>query len=217
MNSIIKQLRNNDELIISYNESKDSTLDIISEYAAKYSFIHVLYNPEPGIISNFDNAIINCSGDIIILSDQDDVWMEDKVERIREAFQNNAKLVLYEHNCCETDENLVPSGADLFMLRNCRRGFLKNLLRNGYQGCCMAFRNEMTQYICPIPRNIAMHDQWIGLICEKHGDILFDNVKLIFYRRHGENSSTDHIKVSLKIKYIAVMLKEFANRNKRRG
>ena len=59
-------------------------------------------------------------------------------------------------------------------------------------GCCMAFRKEMIPYILPIPDDIEMHDQWIGLIGEKLGRSIFLDRKLIDYRRHSQNASELH-------------------------
>lgn len=129
-----------------------------------------------------------------------------------ECFHNNPKTLLVMHNCEFVDDNLTPLGVNLFNYRKCRKGFLKNLIINGYQGCCIAFRSEIKSYICPIPDNIAMHDQWIGLICEIMGEIsLLDDI-LILYRRHGDNNSVVGVGLVKKIKYIIYMIIEIIKR-----
>ena len=65
-------------------------------------------------------------------------------------------------------------------MRGCRTGILKNILKNSYIGCCMAFRKELRKYILPFPENIPMHDQWIGLI----GEITGKNVNTLKANYH---------------------------------
>ena len=66
---------------------------------------------------------------------------------------------------------------------------LANLIKNGFTGCCMAFTANILQAVLPFPRNIPMHDWWIGLVSEKIGNVLFLNKPLVYYRRHGNNAS----------------------------
>lgn len=214
--SIITQLFYVDELVISYNQSNDNTLNIINDYAKKYQNIRIVINEKNGVINNFNEAIMQCGGDIIVLSDQDDVWLEGKLIRIREAFNDN-DIILYQHNCIFTDKDLKPTGEDLYSLRNCRRGFFKNVLINSYQGCCMAFKKDLIKEICPIPENIAMHDQWIGIVAEHYGKVLFDNTKLILYRRHDSNSSSDRLPLIVKFQYIIKLIIELIKRQRMRN
>ena len=77
----------------------------------------------------------------------------------------------------------------------------------------MAFRNEMKKYILPIPNDIEMHDQWIGIICDKYGKSVFLKKKLFHYRRHGENvSSMNHYPLLKMIRNRIVIIKRFVGR-----
>ena len=118
------------------------------------SRIHIVKGPGKGVVRNFENAIRHCNGDIIYLSDQDDIWKPDKVEKVNYAFSNpEVKAVL--HDAEIVDENGVATGAaSLFSIRGSRAGILKNLLKNSYVGCCMAFRKELIPIICPIPNEM---------------------------------------------------------------
>ena len=84
-------------------------------------------------------------------------------------------------------------------------GFNRNLWYNAYQGCCMAFKRDIVALICPIPRDIAMHDQWIGLLVEKTGAVDFLEERLILYRRHKGSNSAKRIGIAKKHRYIKTM------------
>ena len=167
MDSILSQLGEKDEVIVSVDGASDGS--------------------KPLLVRNFENAIRHCNGDIIYLSDQDDIWKPDKVEKVNYAFSNpEVKAVL--HDAEIVDENGVATGAaSLFSIRGSRAGILKNLLKNSYVGCCMAFRKELIPIICPIPNEMYMHDYWIGTAAEYMGKVCFLDKPLIGYRRHSSN------------------------------
>lgn len=103
------------------------------------------------------------------------------------AFDNlEVKAIL--HDAEIIDENGKATGAEsLFALRKSKPGILKNLIKNSYVGCCMAFRKELIPVICPIPKEMYMHDYWIGTAAEYMGQVCFLKDKLIGYRRHSSN------------------------------
>lgn len=188
LDSILTNLNNDDELIISDDSSSDDTIKIIKNYQKKDKRIKLFKGPGAGVKQNFANAISKCKGKYIFLSDQDDVWLENKVKKILDVFEKEKCLVVV-HNNNIVDGNLNPLGQTFFEFRNSGSGTLKNIWKNTYIGCCMAFDSDLKDKILPIPNNIEMHDQWIGLIGEKYGKSIFINDCLIKYRRHGENVS----------------------------
>lgn len=184
--SILIQLSNKDELIISDDGSTDRTIEVIKSIADER--IKLLDNSgNPGIVNNFSNALRHAAGDIIFLSDQDDVWNENKVKIITKELRNYDCVL---HNAQLINSNGENINSDLFSIYKTRTGYFNNLLRNTYVGCCMAFRQELLNYILPIPSSIKMHDMWIALISEKKGTTKLINDKLINYRRHDNNAST---------------------------
>lgn len=205
LDSILKQLDESDELIISYNESDDKSFDILGEYASKYNNVKVYQHKEKGIISNFNNAIMHCNNDFIFLSDQDDIWREDKVSKVMEAFNSDPTILTVMHNCEYVDEDLKPLNKNLFKERKVKQGFFKNLIKNGYQGSCMAFRSDLMPFITPIPTTLAMHDQWIGLMSERAGHIKFLTEPLMQYRIHPDSHTTAHVPPLKKIKWMCKM------------
>ena len=185
--SILDQLGPEDEVVISDDGSTDKTLEIAR--GLEDERVKIIEGPRKGVKQNFANAISKCNGEVIFLADQDDIWMPDKVAVVLEAFRkNDCKCVVHDAEVFDstTGRTTEPS---FFAWRKSGKGILKNIWKNTYIGCCMAFRKEMRAYILPIPNDINMHDQWIGIICEKHGGSVFIPEILVKYRRHDKNQT----------------------------
>lgn len=183
--SILPQLSEDDEIIVSDDRPGGITETIVKKMMEKDKRIIYVEGKGKGVVANFANAIRHCHGDKIFLCDQDDVWLPDKVKRVTEAFSEGADLVL--HNAYVTDKKLRITDYSFFELRGSRKGLIHNIVKNSYMGCCMAFDRKMLKHIMPVPKNIPMHDQWIGLICEIYGKVVFVDQPLIYHRMHGEN------------------------------
>lgn len=183
--SILPQLDEKDEIIVSDDRPGGITEKIVRKMMEKDSRIVYLEGSGKGVVANFVNAIRHCKGDKIFLCDQDDVWLPDKVKLVMKAFSEGADLVL--HNAYVTDRKLNITDTSFFELRGSRKGVVHNIVKNSYMGCCMAFDRKMLKRIMPIPRNVPMHDQWIGLVCELYGKVAFIDQPLIYHRMHGKN------------------------------
>lgn len=209
--SVLLQLKDSDELVISVNPSQDGTEAYVKALAEEDHRVKWYLCEEKGIIANFENAIRHCKNEIIFLCDQDDVWKNDKVKKVNACFTDG--VVLVEHDCLYTDEELHETGQTLFHKRHPCTGFLRNYIQNSYQGSCMAFKKEVVKDILPIPRDIAMHDQWIGLIAEKCGKVVFLNEPLLLYRRHiGTGSADRHIPILKKISFMNRLFRPYCER-----
>lgn len=188
--SILKQLNKEDELVISLDPSTDMTETLLREMRKKDSRIRLVRGKGKGLVKNFENAIRHCKNDIIFLSDQDDLWKDQKVEIVLEAFQND-EVTLVMHDAEVVNRGLECIDSSFIETRGCRTGVIKNMIKNSYIGCCMAFRKELKRYILPFPKKIPMHDQWIGIISEITGMSIMMDQALICYRRHGKNVSSE--------------------------
>lgn len=185
LKSILTQLRNYDEVIISDDSSTDSTLATVkkmNDIRIKIYSNNTFHSP----IFNLENAIKKATGDYIFLSDQDDIWHPDKVKTMLSYLQDYNTVVSDCFIINESDEIIEES---FFALNESRKGLIKNFIKNSYLGCCMAFDRKILQASLPFPRHIAMHDIWLGIISEIVGNPIFINSKLLYYRRHLNNFS----------------------------
>lgn len=191
LDSILSQLREVDELVISDDGSTDETLAIIEEYQRQDRRIRLVKGPGQGIKKNVEYAIAQATGDYIFLADQDDIWMPGKVERVLQAFEEHKSfVVIHDAKVFEGEDREHVIMESFFAFRGSRAGVLKNMIKNSYIGCCMAFRRELKAIILPIPGKIEMHDQWIGILSDQvFGNSCFLQEPLLLYRRHGENNS----------------------------
>lgn len=185
LRSILSQLGKEDEIIVSDDKPGGMTETIVRRIMAEDDRVIYVEGKCKGVVSNFTNAIRYCKGDKIFLCDQDDVWLPEKVRRVMEAFDEGASLVL--HNAYVTDENLNITSYSFFEQRGSKKGVLKNIFKNSYMGCCMAFDRRLLKRIMPIPKYVPMHDQWIGIIGEIFGKVTLIDTPLIYYRVHGNN------------------------------
>lgn len=211
--TILMNLSEEDELVISDDGSTDKTRDIICKYQKQDSRIKLIDGPKDGVIANFENAIETTKGEFIYLSDQDDIWECDKVEKVQRCFENqDCMLVIHDADIIDENENVTE--ASFFKKRGSKPGILNNIIKNSYIGCCIAFRREILDMVLPIPRNIEMHDQWIGIIAEMKGKVFFLDDVLFHYRRHGLNvSSFQHYPLPKMIRNRIVLIFELVRRN----
>lgn len=191
--SILKNLSQEDELIISED---GNDIEFLEELKKKDSRIVPLKGPGRGVVANFEYALSHAKGDIIFLSDQDDIWTDDKVEKTMKAFMDkNVTLVVHDADLIDGDGNQIADS--FYAIRNSKPGFLKNIWKNSYIGCCMVFRREILDYALPFPTRGTLHDQWLGLLGEQMGKSIFLEEKLLHYRRHEENvSGMQHLHVT---------------------
>lgn len=198
--SILCQLGENDELIISDDFPQGNTRGIVEEYQSKDKRIRYIEGEGKGVVKNFENALKACEGDIIFLCDQDDAWMPDKVECVMNEFRNGADLVL--HDSSVTDSDLNVTEPSFFAVHGSNASFSSNILRNSFVGCCMAFNRKTLLASLPFPKGLAMHDWWIALVAlKKNFNVVLLNKPLIMWRRHGGNVTGGKTNLVQKIKW----------------
>ena len=184
--SIVCQLNANDEVIVSDDGSTDATRDIIRSIGDRR--IRIIEGPErKSPTLNFECALKAAKGDYIFLSDQDDVWKQNKVEVCMNWLQQYACVV---SDAEVTDYRLNPLPPSLYAIIQVRPGRIYNTIwKNGYTGCCMAFRRDVLNASLPFPKSIPMHDIWIGNVAAYKYNVKFITDKLIYFRRHEDTVS----------------------------
>ena len=204
--SILPQLEDGDELLVSDDspEGHTATCDIV--LAFNDPRIRYMQGPRRGVIKNVEFLLGQAKGDILVLSDQDDVWLPGKLERTRESL---AGAMLLAHGAILTDEELRETGE----VQSPAPGLLRNLVKNSYTGCCMAFTRALLPYILPFPDGIPMHDQWIGLRAEKFGKVRVADESFILHRRHGDTQTGRGSTLGQKIAWRWNMVKALTGRH----
>ena len=215
LDSILSQLGLDDEVIISDDGSTDGTLNILESYHD--SRIKTFHHDSSSVTTtfpldkpthNFEFALQQAEGDIIFLSDQDDVWMEGKVETMLAELKDAYFAV---HDCVVVDdhmENIIqPSYFDYIGIH---QGVWKNWLKATYLGCCMAMRKEVVKRAMPFPKTMVGHDLWLGIIADRYFKTKIVKSKLIRYRKHINSKTTSGGKSKntlwFKIKYRLTIL-----------
>jgi glycosyltransferase involved in cell wall biosynthesis len=185
--SILEQLQPADEVIVADDASTDDTVRVIEALGDER--IKVFRREQNGgVVAAFEDAFRHASGDVIFLSDQDDCWLPGKVDAVLEQIEAGSDLVVHDATLVAKARRVAPS---LFIARRSGPGLLKNLLRNSYVGCCMAFRRAVLEDVLPVPRSRRiLHDMWIGMTAEWKGwRIHFLHRPLIRYEIHDANLS----------------------------
>lgn len=183
LDTILEQLGPEDELVISDDSSSDRTIDIIKSYADKR--IRLFENKHfKSPVFNLEFALKQAGGEYIFLADQDDVWLPGRVQKMSE------KLLEYDLVVCnafivDQDEKVIHES--YFDWKGSGSGFWKNLRKNSFLGCALAFNRKILHAVLPFPQKIIMHDVWIGLMAESLGKVDFLDEKLMLYRRHTDN------------------------------
>jgi GT2 family glycosyltransferase len=186
--SILPQLKVGDELVIVDDCSTDRSVSIIEAFQDKR--IVLLRNSQNGgVLKAFERALRNASGELIFLADQDDLWREDKVQKITGLFHARPEVSLVQSAIevidAEGNTLAVPNST----AKRFRPGVFQTLISNRYQGSAMAFRRPILEYSLPFPDDVPMHDMWIGIMNQLVGKAAFIEDRLLYFRRHGNNVS----------------------------
>ena len=219
--SLLSQTIRDFKLYIRDDKSTDETYSIIAGYAEKYpEKIFVSQNEENvgGAKNNFMEMMIDHKDDYVMLCDQDDVWLPDKIEKslnkIREIEQNivhehgSATPVMVHTDLVVVKENLNVISSSYEQMSN--KDFEKTSLNfvvtmNNAAGCTIIYNRALADLIRAEPEFIVMHDWWVSLIASAFGRIGAIHIPLVMYRQHEDNESG--AKKVLSFKYIFYVLK----------
>jgi glycosyltransferase involved in cell wall biosynthesis len=198
LDSIFAQTRLPDELIVCDDHSTDQTPQLLREYAARAPFPMTVVNNDErlGSTANFEQTIRLCSGDLIALSDQDDVWRPEKLAILESAFAADPNLGVALSNAELIDDHGALLRGDLWS-----RGLLKKRRHREMgssrlydlllgipvaTGATMAFRSRFMALVLPIPTGSPtfIHDRWIAVVIAAVARISIIDEKLLAYRLH---------------------------------
>lgn len=187
LDSFIAQTRQPDELVVSDDGSIDDSYVILERFAeiAPFRVILLRNDYNYGYAANFNQALLNTTGDLVFLSDQDDVWFPDKIKRISAIVANDHHSFVVMNDAAITDADLNDTGLT-------KIGQIQSV---GYKmtafvmGSCAAVKRELLDLCLPIPEGFYAHDDWIMGIADGMGRKRVFPEVLQYYRRHGDNES----------------------------
>lgn len=187
LHSFVDQTLLPDELIITDDCSTDKTEEIVREFARTAPFKVIFHRNEKnlGYCGNFNAALMKTTGDLVFLSDQDDVWFPEKIETMVRLADDNPEMLVLMNDTELTDGELNSVG--LTKLGQIRSA---GLTLNSYvMGCCCAVRRELLDICMPIPEGFRAHDNWIVDFAQGLDAKLVNKTVLQYYRRHESNES----------------------------
>lgn len=195
--SILAQTRMPDELVVSDDDSSDDTLAITRRVVGSTVPLTVLVNTPPlGVTGNFERAVTACTGDLIALSDQDDVWPANRLATMIAEFEARPDLLLLHSDARLVDADGAPLGLTLFdalevsdqekSLIHSGSAFDALLRRNVVTGATTVFRRELLATTLPFPQG-WVHDEWLAIVASAVGRIDVVDDVLLDYRQHGAN------------------------------
>lgn len=197
IDSILNQTRKVDEIIICDDGSSDLTLEILGKYEGNYPSIFKTFQNSNNLrsVKNFEKAISLCSGDIVFLSDQDDIWINNKVEIILKKFIENEKIDVIatngyciNNNSFELNYYTIWDIPTILKSKNIETDYFKMITQVGNfaTGASMALRKSFVKKSIPFPiYKDFHHDEWIAIVSSYFNTFLFLDDKLFKYRIHN--------------------------------
>ncbi|HVK97977.1 MAG TPA: glycosyltransferase family 2 protein [Flavisolibacter sp.] len=187
LDSILNQTWINLEIIISDDRSTDATLTIAHEYAARDLRIKIFKNDSNlGLKKNFERALGYASAEWIAISDQDDIWLPKKIEKLVEAIIPGS-LMVHSYNAEfqeEANASVIHWKRKRFHGSNTR----ELIFHNTIYGHTVLVHRKLVRLSLPFPPNVY-YDYWLGLIASLHGSVSLSNESLVLHREHQLNYS----------------------------
>lgn len=197
LESIANQTVQPHELIVCDDGSTDETQSVLTKFSSGATFPVKIYVNERnlGVKKNFEKAISLCSGEVIVLSDQDDVWHPEKLKHFESTFTNEPDTGLVFTNAEIVDAELKSTGKTMWDVLGFDNAARRSLIAGRFDvlapgwtvtGATMAFRSQYRNLCLPIPAELKMlHDGWIALVIASVAKVVPIPETLIRYRQHS--------------------------------
>ena len=198
LDSILAQTHKVNEIIVCDDASSDNTKEILEEYKNKHPNLFFLHynNKNLGPTKNIEKAIQACTGDIILLADQDDYWETNKVEAIVKWFEANPTMNgVFTNGSLMNSKGELDSKYGLWDVMSFPHKAIKNdedlklyinTVENSVTGATLAIKNNLAFLDQPFPliKNLV-HDRWLAMNLAETNSLVILNEKLIRYRIHS--------------------------------
>lgn len=191
IDSIVGQTYQNWNLLIRDDNSSDGTLQILEKYEKLDRRIKILRDNRGnlGIVKNFEELLKNSKSELIMFSDQDDIWFENKLDmylKIAEKLEFSGFLIHSEAALFNKNHENISKGS--FISKKAVKKGLENVFFNYFvQGATILISKEIRDFVFPFPEEAYLHDRYIHLVSELFFERVFINQPLIYYRQHGNN------------------------------
>lgn len=197
LNSIVEQTYKDWILLVRDDGSEDNSVSIIYDYQAMYPdrIIIVPTTTRLGASLSFGSLLEVVDSPYVMLCDQDDVWMRDKIDVTLEAMKTAeceypSQPILVHSDLIVTDSKLQPINRSFWNFQNINQNAARMnqfLIQNHVTGCTMMLNRKLVAASVPIPQEAMMHDWWIALTCAAFGKIVVVNKATMMYRQHDKN------------------------------
>lgn len=185
LDSLLSQTYSPIEIIIQDDNSTDTTLEILAEYQKEYKSISVYRNEENiGFNQNFEKALMLAKGEYIAICDQDDIWLENKIERLVNHIKDHWLIFSNSELIDETGKSLNKLLVGSLDLKEA--DFTAILLRNFVSGHTTLFKREFIAFILPFPKT-GYYDWWMGFVALYHHKLIYLDEVLTRYRIHSHS------------------------------
>lgn len=189
LDSILNQTHPIYEIIIVDDGSSDDTLNILNTYRDKYSNIKVYPNSENiGVVKSFEQAIMLASGGYVALADQDDVWLNNKIEVLVAEIGDNL-LIHSDAVLVDDDMNILQPSHFAWGKQSDKNGFFDYLVNSNVTGCTVLMSRELINLTLPFRSYVLPHDWYFSYYAAYCGRIKLYLEPLIYYRQHAVNVS----------------------------
>jgi glycosyltransferase involved in cell wall biosynthesis len=180
------------KILIIDDSACNNEHEILTRICSKYSCIEILRNSNNiGVIKSIDHGLQHSTADYVMLCDQDDYWLSQK---IWESFQEIRKIEKEEACLVFTDLKIVNEKLNIIHESMFQRyGYEPAKLRNGLiyrnivTGCTIILNRKLIELTTPFPENVLMHDHWLALCATYGGQIGYLRNQTILYRQHANN------------------------------
>lgn len=189
--SILEQTYKNIEIIVRDDGSKDKTVEIVKEYQKKYKNIKLFEGENLGFVKSFFELLKLAEADYYSYADQDDIWIENKIELAVNSLNklDNKKPNMVFGNSDYYDENMhfIGSGE-----KDKEYSFLQSLFACVGQGMTMTVNKKTRDMIIEnMPDSCFFHDWWTYILCVGLGNVEYNNVTTVKYRRRKQNATSE--------------------------
>ena len=199
IDSIFAQSNQDWQLLIRDDGSCDNTISIIEDYMARFpDKIKLITGKEChlGASLNFGQLLEYTDTQYIMFSDQDDIWLPNKIELTLNVMKATEQLYPDKPVLVHTDLRVIDSDSRTIadsiwsyqkLFPEIGNSLNKITAQNVVTGCAMMINRKARAVSIPIPGEAIMHDWWIAIKVAKHGKIAYVSTPSILYRQHPGN------------------------------